>query len=172
VVPDNVLFGGGVGHKVRTALLDECDVHTVLRLPAGIFYAQGIKTNVVFLRRSDEGTSAVWIYDLRRGSASGRRRSLSAEHFTEFEALYGPDAADPHRHRVQYLANDHPRFRVFRRDEIVANQDSLDFDWPDESGTRNKDEFDAPSMLTAVIDDLRAALAELEDLSSTLRRGS
>src|SRR3954452_19847845 len=68
VAPDNVLFGGDAGEKIRADLMDKCDLHTILRLPTGIFYAQGVKTNVLFFTRgrTDKGnTEAVWVYDLR-----------------------------------------------------------------------------------------------------------
>src|SRR5262249_345223 len=95
VMPDNVLFEANAGQKVRPDLMDKCDLHTVLRLPTGIFYAQGVKTNVLFFRRgqSEKGnTKEVWIYDLRTNMPSfGVRTPLTREHFAEFEEVFGND---------------------------------------------------------------------------------
>jgi len=92
VVPDNVLFEDGVGRRLRSMLMDWCDLHTILRLPTGIFYAQGVKTNVIFFTRQPSGaqkggTQAVWVYDMRAGAPSyGKTRPLRAEDFAAFEA--------------------------------------------------------------------------------------
>ena len=90
IVPDNVLFAEGVGASLRTWLMDRCDLHTILRLPTGIFYAQGVKTNVLlFVRgKTDRGsTRRVWIYDMRADMpAFGKTRPLAAEDFNDFEA--------------------------------------------------------------------------------------
>jgi type I restriction enzyme M protein len=93
VLPDNVLFEGNVGKQIRQDLMDKCNLHTILRLPTGIFYAQGVKTNVLFFSRGQR-TEQVWVYDLRANMpAFGKRTPLTREHFAEFEAAYG---ADPH----------------------------------------------------------------------------
>jgi type I restriction enzyme M protein len=93
VLPDNVLFEEGVGTKIRADLMDKCNLHTILRLPTGIFYAQGVKTNVLFFTRgkSDTGnTKNVWVYDLRTNMpAFGKRTPLAHEHFVEFEKAFG-----------------------------------------------------------------------------------
>src|SRR3954452_8695935 len=93
VVPDNVLFEEGVGVDVRRDLMDKCDLHTVLRLPTGIFYAQGVKTNVLFFTRgkSERGnTKETWFFDLRTNMPScGKRTPFTRGHFAEFEAAYG-----------------------------------------------------------------------------------
>jgi len=95
VVPDNVLFEDNAGRKLRTWLMDRCDLHTILRLPTGIFYAQGVKTNVLFFTRgrTDRGnTKAVWIYDLRANMpAFGKTRPLAKEDFATFEKAFGAD---------------------------------------------------------------------------------
>lgn len=90
VLPDNVLFADGDGEKIRRDLLDKCNLHTILRLPTGIFYAQGVKTNVLFFTRgkTDKGnTKEVWIYDLRNDMPSfGKTNPLKPEHFDDFIA--------------------------------------------------------------------------------------
>lgn len=113
VLPDNVLFESGVGDQIRCDLMDKCRLHTILRLPTGIFYAQGVKTNVLFFERgkTDKGnTNEVWVYDLRTNMRSfGKTHPLAREDFAEFEAAY--TAAD--RHAVQ-----DERWHVFTRDVI------------------------------------------------------
>lgn len=113
VLPDNVLFETGVGDQIRCDLMDKCNLHTVLRLPTGIFYAQGVKTNVLFFERgkTDKGnTKEVWYYDLRTNMRSfGKTSPLRREDFTGFEAAYAAED----RSAVQ-----DERWHVFFRDEI------------------------------------------------------
>ncbi|WP_339211222.1 N-6 DNA methylase [Aeribacillus sp. FSL K6-8210] len=121
VLPDNVLFEGGVGADIRRDLMDKCDLHTILRLPTGIFYAQGVKTNVLFFTRgkTDVGnTKEVWVYDLRTNMPSfGKRNPLTKEHFEGFIKAY--TAED--RSQVK-----DERWNVFTREEIAKKGDSLD----------------------------------------------
>jgi type I restriction enzyme M protein len=95
VVPDNVLFEDNTGRDLRSQLMELCDLHTILRLPTGIFYAQGVKTNVLFFRRGENdrrNTQAVWVYDLRSNMNSfGKTRPLTLADFAEFEAAFGDD---------------------------------------------------------------------------------
>lgn len=92
VLPDNVLFADGEGERIRKDLMDKCNLHTVLRLPTGIFYAQGVKTNVLFFTRGTTGkgnTKEVWFYDLRTNMPSfGKTNPLKPEHFDGFKAAY------------------------------------------------------------------------------------
>lgn len=121
VLPDNVLFADGDGEKIRCDLMDKCNLHTVLRLPTGIFYAQGVKTNVLFFARgkTDKGkTKEVWFYDLRTNMPSfGKTTPLKKEHFADFEKAY--EAAD--RKSVK-----DERWSCFTRDEVRAKGNSLD----------------------------------------------
>ena len=95
VLPDNVLFESGIGKQIRADLMDKCNLHTILRLPTGIFYAQGVKTNVLFFTRgeTDKGnTKEVWVFDLRANMPQfGKRTVLTRAHFAEFEAAFGDD---------------------------------------------------------------------------------
>ena len=92
VLPDNVLFADGEGERIRKDLMDKCNLHTVLRLPTGIFYAQGVKTNVLFFTRGTtdkDNTKEVWFYDLRTNMPSfGKTNPLKAEHFDGFKDAY------------------------------------------------------------------------------------
>lgn len=121
VLPDNVLFADGDGEKIRVDLMDKCNLHTVLRLPTGIFYAQGVKTNVLFFTRgkTDKGnTKEVWFYDLRTNMPSfGKTTPLKEEHFSDFKAAF--EASD--RSEVT-----DERWSVFTREKIAAKGNSLD----------------------------------------------
>ena len=121
VLPDNVLFADGDGAKIRADLMDKCRLHTVLRLPTGIFYAQGVKTNVLFFTRGKtekDNTKAVWFYDLRTNMPSlGKTNPLAKNHFEGFVAAY--TAED--RTQVQ-----DERWNCFTREAIKAKGDSLD----------------------------------------------
>jgi len=121
VLPDNVLFADGDGAKIRADLMDKCNLHTVLRLPTGIFYAQGVKTNVLFFTRGTtekNNTQEVWFYDLRTNMPSlGKTNPLIKSHFDGFITAY--------------TANDRTtiqdeRWNRFTREEILAKNDSLD----------------------------------------------
>ncbi|MED3876277.1 N-6 DNA methylase [Lysinibacillus capsici] len=121
VLPDNVLFEDGVGAKIRQDLMDKCNLHTILRLPIGIFYAQGVKTNVLFFERGtkDEGnTKEVWVYDLRTNMPSfGKRTPLTEKHFDGFIAAYMSEE----RTKVQ-----DERWNLFTREGIKSKNDNLD----------------------------------------------
>lgn len=121
VMPDNVLFADGDGEKIRCDLMDKCNLHTILRLPTGIFYAQGVKTNVLFFNRgrTDKGnTKEVWFYDLRTNMPSfGKTTPLKKEYFEAFEKAY--EAKD--RHAVQ-----DERWNVFPREQIAEKGNTLD----------------------------------------------
>lgn len=121
VLPDNVLFADGDGEKIRVDLMDKCNLHTILRLPTGIFYAQGVKTNVLFFTRGEEdkgNTSEVWYYDLRTNMPSfGKTHPLAKSDFTGFMAAY--EAED--RDKVS-----DERWHKFTREEIAQKGNSLD----------------------------------------------
>ena len=121
VLPDNVLFADGDGERIRVDLMDKCDLHTVLRLPTGIFYAQGVKTNVLFFTRgrADKGnTKEVWFYDLRTNMPSfGKTTPLKPEHFDDFVAAYTAE---------DRCAVSDERWSVFTREQIAAKGNSLD----------------------------------------------
>jgi type I restriction enzyme M protein len=118
VVPDNVLFEDNVGRQLRAWLMGQCDLHTILRLPTGIFYAQGVKTNVLFFtRRADKDVSAtktVWVYDMRAHMPSfGKTRPLTHEDFAPFIAAFGIDP-DGLQHHHQHGKADPQHALVFR----------------------------------------------------------
>jgi type I restriction enzyme M protein len=156
VLPDNVLFADGDGEKIRVDLMDKCNLHTVLRLPTGIFYAQGVKTNVLFFTRGikDKGnTKEVWFYDLRTNMPSfGKTNPLKKEDFAEFEKAY--TAED--RNVVQ-----DERWHKFTREEIAEKGNSLDLGLiKDDSLT---DYEDLPDPIESAEDSI-AKLSEAMDL--------
>lgn len=169
VVPDNVLFEDGRGRELRRMLLDTCDLHTILRLPTGIFYAPGVKTNVLFLRKSADSsgaTGAVWIYDLRTGMpAFGKTTPIRPGHFSEFIAAYG---ADPNGGASRTDTGEAGRFRRFTRDEIAMRTDNLDIAWLRTEGDA-EDGLNAPAdIAAAILGHLRNAMTEIEALSEEL----
>jgi type I restriction enzyme M protein len=172
VVPDNVLFEDGVGQQIRADLMDKCDLHTILRLPTGIFYAQGVKTNVLFFRRGegakDTGnTRAVWVYDLRTNMpAFGKRTPLTRKHFEEFEAAFGED---PHGKARRTNQGEEGRFRRFTREEIRKRGDNLDITWlRDEDGEHHGDLPEPEEVAAEIMAKLREAIEEMEGLSDLL----
>jgi type I restriction enzyme M protein len=172
VVPDNVLFEEGVGAQIRADLMDKCNLHTILRLPTGIFYAQGVKTNVLFFsrgpaNRDTNNTVRTWIYDLRANMPSfGKRTPLTRAHFTEFEAAYG---ADPLGGAPREDSGEGGRLRCVTREEVRRRGDNLDIAWlRDESSTRHDELGEPEEIATKILVRLREAVEEMEALSEAL----
>ena len=175
VVPDNVLFEGGAGETVRRGLLQECDVHTILRLPTGLFYAQGVKANVVFFDRKpgakDAWTKAVWFYDLRTNKHfTLKTKRMTRADLDEFVACYRPGR----RHKRKSTWSEGTpdgRWRSYTYDEIVQRDKvSLDIFWlRDESLEDSADLPDPHVLAEEIADDLRSALAQIEDVLGDLQ---
>ena len=162
VVPDNVLFEDGVGVQIRSDLLDKCDLHTVLRLPTGIFYAQGVKTNVLFFRRGKAdkaNTKETWVYDLRANMPSfGKRTPLTRAHFADFESEY------QRGERVEQ-AGPSGRWRRFTREEVKKRNDNLDIAWLKDASSHAGEAMEEPEVIAAQIAErLEGALAEVRAL--------
>jgi len=130
VLPDNVLFEDGVGKRVRQELMERCELHTILRLPPGIFYSAGVKTNVLFFTRgkTDTGnTKSVWIYDMRSAAPKyGKKRPLRRADFEAFEQAYGT-GADWLSSRIDH--GEGSRWRSFSREMIAGRAENLDISW-------------------------------------------
>ena len=170
VMPDNILFGDGVGTALRRWFMELCDLHTVLRLPTGIFYAQGVKTNVLFFTRgkTDKGnTKNVWFYDMRTNMpAFGKTSPLKVEHFAEFEKLYGDDPLGKAKRKDQ---GEESRWRCFSRETISERNDNLDITWlRDETGDAEDQLTEPEDIAAAIMGHLRNALEEIEALSEEL----
>ncbi|HRI06544.1 MAG TPA: N-6 DNA methylase [Nannocystaceae bacterium] len=174
VVPDNVLFEGGVGKQIRTALMAKCNLHTILRLPTGIFYAQGVKTNVLFFTRgeSDEdNTRSVWVYDLRSNIPTfGKRSTLTRAHFKDFERSFGSDPlGSPKSLSRRKDTGEAGRFRQFTREWIARRDESLDIAWLPSEDVADRGRELAPGELVAEIEaELLAALEEIRSLQAEL----
>jgi type I restriction enzyme M protein len=175
VVPDNVLFEGGAGETIRRELLADCEVHTLLRLPTGIFYAQGVKANVLFFDRKPAAktpwTRKLWVYDLRTNQHfTLKTRRMKRADLDDFVALYNP-ANRTKRKPTYSAANPEGRWRAFDYDELVARDKcSLDLFWRKDEGLLDADDLPDPDEIALEIaEDLRAAVAQIEEILGDLQ---
>jgi len=159
VVPDNVLFEGGAGETVRRKLLSECNVHTLLRLPTGIFYAQGVKANVLFFDRKPASekpwTEKLWIYDLRTNKHfTLKTNTLKYEDLKDFISCYNRD------HMSERKESD--RFKLFSYEDIIKRDKvSLDIFWlKDESLEDNENLPDPDVIARDITENLQSALEQ------------
>jgi len=175
VVPDNVLFEGGAGETVRRKLLTQCDVHTLLRLPTGIFYAQGVKANVLFFdaRPAQEKpwTKTLWVYDLRTNMRFTLKESpLKRSDLDEFVGCYHP--ANRHRRKPTWgESNPDGRWRSFEYDELLKRDKvNLDIFWLKDQSLEDSDDLPDPDVLAQEIaDDLQTALEQFSTVASKLK---
>jgi len=164
VVPDNVLFEGGAGETIRRKLLQNTDLHTILRLPTGIFYAQGVKANVIFFDNraasKNPQTSQVWFYDYRTNvHHTLKQKPMTYSHLQDFIACYNPG----NRHkRTATWSDENPdgRWRAFSREELLArDKASLDVFWLKDSSMTDLDSLPEPDiLLEEIIENLGAAM--------------
>jgi len=166
VVPDNVLFEGGAGETIRRDLLTRCDVHTLLRLPTGIFYAQGVKANVLFFDAKEASerpwTRRLWIYDLRTNvHFTLKTNPLKRSDLDEFVACYNP-ANREDRTATWSEATPDGRWRSFSYEELAARDKvNLDIVWLRDASLGDGANLEAPDVIAAdIIEDLQAALDE------------
>ena len=169
VLPDNVLFADGDGERIRRDLMEKCNLHTILRLPTGIFYAQGVKTNVLFFTRGceDKGnTREIWFYDLRSDMPSfGKTNPLKESHFDEFVECYKEGDLSA---RTETYSEDNPngRWRKFTYDEILTrDKTSLDITWM--KSNNGTEDYTLSELLDQIKDksaNIAKAVAELEKL--------
>ncbi|NCT81835.1 MAG: N-6 DNA methylase [Comamonadaceae bacterium] len=170
VLPDNVLFEGNVGRQIRADLMDKCRLHTILRLPTGIFYAQGVKTNVLFFekgRTPTGNTDEVWVYDLRANMPQfGKRTPFTLEHLKPFITAYG-ELADGRSPRID--EGETGRFRRFTRAEIAERSDSLDISWLKDDSAEDAADLPEPAALAQeAMQELEHAMTELEAILAEL----
>ena len=174
VVPDNVLFEGGAGETIRRNLLQQCDVHTLLRLPTGIFYAQGVKANVLFFdkkpAREEPWTKELWVYDLRTNMHfTLKENPLRREHLDEFVTCYNP--ANRHE-RIETWSEDNPngRWRCFPYDELIQRDKvNLDLFWIRDEDLEDSEDLPDPDVLAReIVDDLQTALEQFSSVASEL----
>jgi type I restriction enzyme M protein len=174
VVPDNVLFEGGAGETVRRKLLHECDVHTLLRLPTGLFYAQGVKANVLFFDKKPASetpwTKKLWIYDLRTNMHfTLKTNPLKRSDLDEFVACYNTASRN---NRKPSWSEDAPegRWRAYTFDELTArDKASLDIFWLRDESLEDSDNLPEPAVLAAeIVEDLGAALEQFREIAEDL----
>lgn len=169
VVPDNVLFDSGVGESIRRDLMDKTNLHTILRLPTGIFYAQGVQTNVLFFTRGTtekDNTKDVWIYDMRNNMRSfGKRNPLNHKDFEEFIEVYKRDDIG---NREETWSNENPngRWRKYSIDQIKSRDNlSLDISWMEaESDTPDYTIAEMLDLMQEKSDNIANAVARLQEL--------
>ena len=167
VVPDNVLFEGGAGETVRKKLLHECDVHTLLRLPTGIFYAQGVKANVLFIDRkpasANPWTEKLWIYDLR----TNKHFTLKTKQL-RFEDLQ--DFIDCYKAGERHQRKETERFKAFDYDELMQRDKvSLDIFWLKDESIEDSENLPEPDVIAQEItENLGAALEQFAGISEVL----
>ena len=167
VLPDNVLFEAGAGETIRRRMLAECDLHTILRLPTGVFYAQGVKANVLFFERkpaaADPWTKATWIYDLRTNMHfTLKTKPLRVGDLADFVASYN---ADDRNKRIES-----DRFHCFTYDELMArDKANLDITWLRDESLDDSSNLPSPAVLAAeIVEKLGAALAQFAELAGSL----
>jgi len=167
VVPDNVLFEGGAGERIRRTLLQRCDVHTLLRLPTGIWYSTGVKANVLFFDKKPAtktpATKEIWVYDLRSNrSFSVRQNPIRTEDLTDFIQAYHVDD--------RTLRKETNLFRRFGYSEILErDKANLDIQWQLKSAHAVKNE--TPQVLMKeILNDLEEAMREFAEAGKEIRR--
>ena len=174
VVPDNVLFEGGAGETVRRSLLQQFDAHTLLRLPTGIFYAQGVKANVLFFdakpAREKPWTERLWVYDLRTNKHfTLKTKRLRRTDLDDFVACYRP--GERHEREATWSqANEEGRWRAFEYAEL-AKRDKLNLDllWLKDSSLEDSENLPEPDVLaTEIAADLEAALEAFQAIAQEL----
>jgi type I restriction enzyme M protein len=176
VLPDNVLFEGGAGETVRKKLLETTDLHTILRLPTGIFYANGVKANVLFFdgkqSSKDPWTKEVWIYDYRTNvHHTLKKNPLKLEDLADFIKCYNPK----NRHKRKELVSEttpEGRFRKFTYDEIIArDKTSLDITWLKDDSLADLDHLPDPDVLALeIIENLEAGLESFRAIIAALNK--
>ena len=174
VVPDNVLFEGGAGETVRRKLLETTDLHTILRLPIGIFYKPGVKANVIFFdkrpARAETQTKEVWIYDFRTNvHFTLKQNPMTDKDLEDFIACYNPRS----RHeRKETWSDDNPdgRWRRFDVAELLKrDKTSLDIFWVKDKSLADLDNLPSPDVLAdEIIENLQGALESFSELRAAL----
>jgi len=167
VIPDNVLFEGGAGETVRRKILHECDVHTLLRLPTGVFYAQGVKANVLFFDRKPASekpwTQKLWIYDLRTNKHfTLKTNPLRYEDLQDFIKCYNP--------QNRYDRKETERFKAFTYDELMQrDKANLDIFWLRDESLEDTENLPPPDVLARdIVENLESALEQFNSIHQDL----
>lgn len=177
VIPDNVLFEGGAGETVRKKLMETTDVHTLLRLPTGIFYAQGVKANVIFFDNKPSSKTAwtkeIWIYDYRTNIRHTLKKNpLKLEDLKDFIACYKPDNRARRKETWDATKNPEGRWRKFTYEEILArDKTSLDITWLKDQSLSDLDNLPDPDVIAKeIVAELENGLGSFKRVLEELRR--
>lgn len=174
VLPDNVLFEGGAGEEVRKQLMKTAELHTILRLPTGIFYAQGVKANVLFFKNKpankEAWTKDIWFYDYRTNiHHTPKKNPMRQEHLLDFVELYNGENIDK---RKETWSDENPegRFRKYTYDEIIArDKTSLDIFWLKDKSLTDLDNLPDPDVLAMeIIENIEAGLSSFREIMETI----
>ena len=176
VAPDNVLFEGGAGEAIRRKLLENTDLHTIPRLPTGVFHAQGVKANVIFFDNReaspDPWTKEVWYYDYRTNiHHTLKKKPMRYEHLSDFIECYNP--RNRHRRKATWNERDAPegRWRSYSYEELTArDKTSLDVFWLKDKSLVDLDNLPEPDELAEqIIENLEAGLDSFREVLAGLR---
>lgn len=191
VIPDNVLFEAGVGTDIRRDFMNKCNLHTILRLPTGIFYAAGVKTNILFFtkgtakkpKQEENCTTDVWVYDLRTNMPSfGKRTPFTDSHLKPFEKLFGKKSDGTSKRSegdwsfsedIKKETEENSRWRKFSREYIATEKgDSLDISWIKDKDSVDAADLPEPEVLAGeAMSELAEALREMDELMRELGAG-
>ena len=174
VLPDNVLFEGGAGETIRKKLMETCNLHTILRLPTGLFYAQGVKANVLFFNKKpaskDVQTKKIWFYDLRTNMHfTLKENPLKQKNLKDFVKLYNSqNIAD--RKETYSKENPDGRWRCFNYEDIVKrDKTNLDIFWIKDKSLEDLDNLPTPDVIAnELVEELGSALKQLRGIASDL----
>ena len=176
VLPDNVLFEGGAGETVRRKLLETTELHTILRLPTGIFYANGVKANVLFFDNrpasKEAATKEVWYFDYRTNvHHTLKRKPMRFEDLREFIEGYRPKARHKRKETWHPETNPEGRWRKFTYSELLArDKTSLDIFWLKDKSLADLDNLPEPEILAEeIIDNIEAGLVNFRNVAGALR---
>ncbi|WIO73866.1 class I SAM-dependent DNA methyltransferase [Porticoccaceae bacterium LTM1] len=174
VVPDNVLFEGGAGETIRKNLLERCNLHTILRLPTGIFYAQGVKANVIFFDAKPAAktpwTKKLWVYDYRTNvHKTLKQNRLKKDDFSEFVDCYKAGELNKRRE-----SKHKERWKSYTYDELISrDKTNLDIFWLKDESLEDTENLPAPEILAQeIVEQLEAALEEFRSVEAVLMEDS
>jgi len=175
VLPDNVLFEGGVGETVRKKLMETTNLHTILRLPTGVFYKQGVKANVLFFDNHPAAkkpwTKEIWIYDFRTNiHFTLKKNPLQLNDLKDFIECYCPGAAHKRKETYNVETNPEGRWRMFTYEDIIArDKTSLDITWIKDKSLTDLDNLPDPDLLANdIIENLEAGIESFKEIYEAL----
>jgi type I restriction enzyme M protein len=174
VLPDNVLFEGGAGEEVRKQLLKTTELHTILRLPTGVFYAHGVKANVLFFNNKpaskEPWTKIIWIYDYRTNiHHTLKKKPMMMSHLEEFVKLYKPENINK-RKETWSEDKQEGRWRKYTYDDVIArDKTSLDIFWLKDKSLTDLDNLPDPDILAnEIIENIESGLASFREIMETI----